>query len=1062
MIARSSSATLPTSTPFRSAAAVAVGLSAGLFALTRVLETMPAQTYHELLSSSLSSADASKGADILAWPTAVALGVVAGLLASGAMRRQRTQAAATALATHLLWWSLPAAAAGAALVREPGLATATVALSVIGTNFIVIASWLSYRRGHPATAAGLSASAAGAVVWGLTPLALAVAISRAPQWLGGALVDLPWARIAVAVGALALGWQLLVAAMWPRSFDDQAGRFLGLGQLSMPLFFFVFVPADLALPDGSTTAYPFDAVLPSIVALVVATGIFISILRLRRTRRDGSGFRSPTQVVAPLGVLAVLLAAMFGATRPPVIPADDYHYGEMLLGSLAYRVGSLPYIDYQPAHGVVQDDLGALLARWLYDGSAASTLEANRLAPALLAAFLFAACWWAMRSVPLAVIVTWTGGGSTMGVPPNWTTWTFLTAVGWIWLAPSLRRRPARWLTCWFLTAPLVVLAAPGQGLVFVVASLILAASSCLSLVKARSPRAWLLPTVTAGVALGILVATPLAGMLKAALGYVLRNGSVNLAAYGIPWHPAMVSDAGTPLPFDLLRMVWVIGPTLCVVVAWREVHRRHFTSERLATSLFLAAFLAGMLPYVMGRVDAGLASRAGLATAFVLALVVPALCWAGLSHGRRVLVAGCAVIVVSALNGMLASIERMDESARPTVASPALVDGSVHGLPGWGHAAAEAPEQLDQVVRLARVLNDRLRPGAPYYDATSHNAQYFYLGRPPVVAVSAAYNTPLVADQQRTIAQLRARRPDVAVLSQPLGNIVHDGGGLALRNPLIAAYLQAAYVPFEQDGFILGSRKPTTPPTPEAVVLQLAAVSDAAWDRGVHRDGPTVLLGDARAAQMLRPGGRLTFADGSVRTVVSASGQDGTVVLDRRPPVTLASAPTPSFTVHMRNVRPRLYHAWLFERAFGNNELGKTPTAWGRSKADLAGIRLQARISGGGTLNAQTPMLNLSLPANVRRGRTADLLALRTVCAGGAGEPRLRVSWSGGVVDQPFASAGRVFTVAGPSQLVPLDSSPFWHSATRVETLHISLEDAAGCDGVTVSDAALYRRGTG
>lgn len=1056
------SPTIPTSTPLRSTAACASGLSIGLFALTRLLGTQPAQTYPEMLSSSLSSADGSKGADILTWPVSVALGVLAGVLAAGAMRRQTTPAAATALATHLLWWSLPAAAAGAALIVAPGLAVATVGLSVVGTTFIVSASWLSHHRGRPVAPASLSMSAAGAIAWGLVPLAVALASSRVTQVIGVTPLDIPWVLIALIFGVVASTSQFLVLAFRPESFDNQVWLFAGLGQVPMPLFLFAFVPARLALPDGTTATLPIASALPAILSVVISAGLAFSILRLHRTRMVRDRSLSPGEVFTPLGVLAVLLTAMFGVTRPPVISSDDYHYGETLLGLLSYQAGHLPYIGYQPAHGVLQDDLAALLGTWLYDGSAASTVEANRLAPALLASLLFAACWWTTRSLPLAVVVTWVGGGWTMHLPSNATSWTFLIAVGWIWLAPYLRRKPAWWLTCWVLTAPLVVLAVPGQGLVFVAASTLLAGSSTLSLLRTRSTRAWLPPTVAAFATLGLLVTTPLAGMLKAALSYVLRNGPVNLAAYGVSWSPRMVSDAGSPILIDLLRMTWVVGPTLCVLVAWRELRRRRFMSERLFTALFFVAFLAGMLPYVMGRIDVGVASRPGLASAFVLALVVPALCWATLSHGRRVLLAGCAVMVASGLNGTLASVERLHEASRPTVASPALVEGSPHGLPGWGRAAAEDPAHLDQVARLAELLNKRLPPGRPYYDATSRNAQYFYLGRPPVVAVSAAYNTPLIADQKRTIAQLRARKPEIAVLFEPLGNIVHDGGGLALRNPLIAAYLQSAYVPYEQDGFILGARTPLAVPADAAVTLQLAAVSDSAWDRGVQRNGSALLLGDGRAAQMLRPGGRLTFPDGAVRTVLSASGQDGVVVLDRRPPAALTSEPTPWFSVDLRDTYRDLYHAWLFERAFGNRELGKSPTAWGRSLSELAGIRMKARVTGGGTLTAQTPTLELALPAAVRRGRAADLLALRTVCTGGAGEPRLRVSWSGGVVDRPFDSAGRAFTVAGPSQLVPLDSSPFWHSAARVEKLHVALEDAAGCEGVAVSDAALYRRSAG
>lgn len=73
-----------------------------------------------------------------------------------------------------------------------------------------------------------------------------------------------------------------------------------------------------------------------------------------------------------------------GTTIFPNISADDYHFGESLLGWWSYMQGAIPYIDYIPAHGVIGDDLTQFLSFVFYDGSAGSIIHVGNLSIALL------------------------------------------------------------------------------------------------------------------------------------------------------------------------------------------------------------------------------------------------------------------------------------------------------------------------------------------------------------------------------------------------------------------------------------------------------------------------------------------------------------------------------------------------------------------------------------------------------------------------------------------------------------------------------------------------------
>ncbi len=85
--------------------------------------------------------------------------------------------------------------------------------------------------------------------------------------------------------------------------------------------------------------------------------------------------------------------------RPPrralrylrILDPDDYHIGEHLVESWAYLKGLVPYVDYLPPHGLVDDDLAGMLGSFFFDGTAAPLAEASRLAFWLLA-FITALC----------------------------------------------------------------------------------------------------------------------------------------------------------------------------------------------------------------------------------------------------------------------------------------------------------------------------------------------------------------------------------------------------------------------------------------------------------------------------------------------------------------------------------------------------------------------------------------------------------------------------------------------------------------------------------------------
>lgn len=1042
---------------------LAAGLYAavgGLATVAAVISAQPSQHFTSLVAGALAFGGGGKLGDLVALPLGVAVAVLVGLQVTAALRAQPDDRSRAELTEQLLWWSCPGAIAMGALVLGQRLSPDLAAVTLAAGLLMAAETVLSRRAGRTLPPRTVSMSVLGCVLWSVAPLALVVAASRTTLGVADLVERTPW--IVLAVGAGMSAGLLELYGAWRGRDGIHAGFrwFVAAPACVLPLLVLALYPARLRLADGTVDAYDTSPPLLIVCWVVASLGVAVAILQLRRHVPE-PGTHRVGRTLPPVAVLSLIVAAMFGTTRPPVITGDDYHYGETLIGWFRYRAGDLPYLDHQPAHGLVQDDLAAFLASVFFDGSAAAHTEATRLSSALLASLIFAVVLWATRSQLLAVVATLVGAAPIISgaVPMGGLTWAFLVAMGWLLTAPRLRERPQAWLVVWLVAIPVVVMAAPAQGLVLLIAATALAIISVGQVWAAGDVRPVLTPVVAALLVAVVAFVTPLGAMMAAALRYVLSNAEVNAAAYGIPWDPNFAGGGtGTTFTFDVLRMLWTVGLVLCSLIALTELQARRWRSEVLAQAVFFALVIGGALPYVMGRVDAGEVSRAGLATAFVLALVVPALAWVRLSPTGRALTAAGLLTAASGLFGAIAQPTQLISAAQPFVASSALVDGSTVGLPGWGRAAPADLASLDQTIRLGEILDAELVRGAPYYDATSRNAQYYYLGRRPPVAVTAAYNTPLPEDQRRTIREIGRARAQVAVLRQPLGNIENDGGGLALRTPLLAQYLEKAYTPYERDGFILGQwgRKAPTGADP-TISLALDDLTDDAWDRGVSRTSQAIRLDDATAALFLEDGTSLVLPDGSTRRVTST--QPGGVVELDGPVADALMAGERTVTVATSEVAPRLYRAWLFERSFGRVDLARLPASWGASLGAIDGISEVSDVAGDGRLDSLVPTLRVDLPSGVEDD-DVDLMSFDVQCedeAAGAPPDAILVGWEGA---RTFGDApGRTLDVISGQQLVPLDSSAYWRAGLGVEALTFTITRTGSCSGIAVSHIVLWER---
>lgn len=1044
-------------------AAAAASCALAAIALWGALKLTSAPSYTDFVVGYVAWKADAKLQDLIAAPVFIAVIFAGFVFLSHQLARQKQQfgeVCSGQLSNQLVWWSMPFFVGVCSLILGAAIELKLMVISAVGVGFVAITTAYNASRQLDVSPEAIGLGAFAFFLAGLMPLEIALLLGRAPTALAGdaGLAHNEQAPYLVVGCGLVMGG--LYAMRYPGNLMRVSPGLILLGQIGLPFLFIALYPAGLVQPDGAITEYETTIWLKFLVAGMVACGLYDVIRRYRKHRATANEW---TRLLSPVGLFALLTAFRVGNTVAPQINPDDYHFGESLLGWWSYLHGVVPYVGYIPAHGLVEDDLNRFFSTIFYDGSAGSVMEAGRLSFAVLGFAAFISIYIFSGSVGLAFV-------STLFCSKF--SYLFLTVFLCLWLSRLLRTDPARWLSVWILTAPMVILGVPPQGLLLVAASGAMAAYCLWLFWRNPGQRAWrgIGASLIVLVALGLF--TPLFPMLFGAIRYVAENGPINQVAYGIPWSHSWRLGAKTAFVFEAIRMSWVAVPIACLAIIYigGADHTRRKTV--LLPAVVILLFVLLLIPYSMGRIDPGGVSRPGLSAMFGWAVLLPVAAWHVVKPNNR-----CTLILVAA--GMSAalgftplSFSGLASCAFPYVVVAPLKDGRSVGLANIGKAYVQ-DDQWNRLTALNALLNAKLAPDETYLDLTSRNAQYFYLNRRPIMAVTAPYNLVAPSQQKREVERLSQSLPRLALLEG--ANIVHDGGGLALRNPYLYLFLLDNYTPRYEEGFIIGYRKGEAVGDNETSSGSLVKnLTDVNWDRGVHRLEPAILLDNSALAPFLEAGMRVRIGVGEVRTISRVEAEGGWVWLDG-PLIDPNAAGYPNKILIDSPLGKGLaarYRASLFDRALAISDFAQIPVAWGRSAKSLdkkmalihgldgvsPGLHDLAFDNGVYQVAGAQPELSFDISSFSLSGRDAGLLKFEFSCVKKGAKPRMQVAWRDG--GQGPGEAFKVkFTAYNGPLIVPLDASPRWLMMENIKEIRIGLINPSVCNAFRVKNIGLFQR---
>lgn len=1033
-------------------------------ALVASLKFALAPSYADFIVGNIAWQADTKLQDLIAAPVLIAVLFFGVLFLSLQLIKQKQQfgeGCSIELSNQLIWWSVPSIAAIFSLTLGFAIDEKLLIMSSTGIGLVAIISASCTAKKIKISPEIIGVGTLSIMLAGLIPLEIALVLGRAPIALVSSVTVTRYEMATYVVSGIGLLFWLLYGVRYPEKLSCLLPKLILIGQIGLPTLFLSLYPARLLQPNGILTKYQTTWEFRVLVAGMVAWGMFDVIRRYRKFSTIAGHSRA--FLFSPIALFGLLIALKVGNTIAPFISPDDYHFGEMTLGVWSYLHGVIPYVGYIPSHGIVSDDLSSFLSYIFYDGTAGSFVDAGRLSYALLAFATFISIYRFSGSIVLAFVSTFFVGGNLA--------WLFFTPFLCLWFSRSLCANPAKWLSVWMITAIVVILAVPGQGMLLVAASGIMALYMIWGLWQDATQRKWMSIGISLLALIVAALATPMLQMLLGAIQYVLENGPINQTAYGVSWALSWKAGANAGFIFEAIRMSWVVVPFVCMILIYSGIKDQADRKNVVLPAVVVFLFVMLLVPYSMGRIDPGGVSRPGVVAIFCWAVLLPVTTWRFLAPANRaaliLLIAG----ISATLNFTQLSVSNLISAASAQVNTGILKNGPSAGLANIGMATVQ-DAHWDRLTRLNALLNNKLAPDESYLDLTSRNAQYFYLNRLPMMAVSAPYNMAPPTQQERAVKQLSQNLPRVALLDG--ANIIHDGGGLALRDPYLYRFTLNNYLPQFEDGFIFGYKRTIGLSHAEPVIDVVARnLTDENWDRGVNRREPAILIENPVLLSLLAAGTQVRIGADEMRRINRVSKEENTIWLDGSVIDAAAAGYPKQIQVLVTPGLDAEYRVALFEKAFALSDFKKIPVAWGRSERSLArkmtlitkfdaltpSIHDLVSENGHYKVTGIDPLLSFDISDLNLAGTDAGLLRFSFSCINRSSKPRIQVFWWGDDHNGPFEVSSVRFTADDGTLIVPLEASPRWLATKHVKGIRIDLDNASACTSFNVKDISLLQR---
>jgi hypothetical protein len=578
-------------------------------------------------------------------------------------------------------------------------------------------------------------------------------------------------------------------------------------QLPIPFLFFILSPTPWINENGVRFyGYGFKP-LGWVVIIFIIILSTVDLFYRFYNKPDKYSKINIYSSLSPFCLIAILLFLKATILRTPVISIDDYHFGEVLIPWWSYvNFDMIPFKDFTPARGLLVNYLQGFFNYYLFDGTAASFEAAKIFCIAFYLMFCFPLISKSIGSFSTFLVLLLMPIGNNISEIDLMIT-AFLCHLCFYYFRLSF----SRWTILWFFVCNTAILIAPGQGGLFVLATVPL---GLYAIYKAYDEEKYLLSRVVIISFIMIIVIsliTPIDDIVIGAVRYGYEQSSINNIAHSIEWSLSLDNYKGkiNLWLFEIFRTSWVIVPMIAGILIFRSLMVRDSEKRRKILVYTIPIFILTALFIFRsaGRIGPNQLSRLGLASIWSLSMLFPILLINVFGKKMLPLILCLTVFFAGILTPHFANSHFLKQTGSAivefkkflytpleAVKIPSnLVDGNRIGMPNIGLASIEE-NKIAKLLSIKEVFNALIDQGETYIDLTNRQAYYFYLNYKPPIETGAIYNLVSKNQQLRSIKAVKNNPPPVILASAD--NILHDGGTVSYRSPLIYRFFVQEYIP--------------------------------------------------------------------------------------------------------------------------------------------------------------------------------------------------------------------------------------------------------------------------
>ncbi len=966
----------------------------------------------------------------------------------------------------LSWWLIPLAGLfGGLLSPQPTTLLFMLPLALAGLIATVTAAHLNLRH-RQLMASEIGTGVLAAMMIAIVPAGFSAVMDRLQ-----AFSLMPGMRI----GLQLIFFTYLAACMLffylvarkPELYRKHLPYVVVIPQASLILFYLLIIP-DMHVGETTQYAIPFREWLP--LLSISLMGIAGRDLYQRWKHYKDAEHNDLGKLCSPWAIFAVVILLKTGTTSAPVISSDDSQFGESLLGWWSYReFGMIPYIDYFPPNGLFVDDMAGFFSWVFFDGTAGTIDESLRLIMTLTLLVAFIGLHKATRSIGLSLVAVLFFAYSNM----YWNSLNFLLLVPLftLFLKYPADTNARKWLLAWPVIGILLILLAPSQGYIFLLASLPALIYHLRHTVAGKLSKKTIY--VTAGIGL-LSLATPIPRMLYSALRHVIEKITIYPLSFGTEWTKGYLTVAGKEIPLlnyillDFFRMSWIWVLLAGCIIFFLLIHKRRHWQYLAVVALPATLFILLMTGHAMGSIDLLNASGPGTLSSFSLSILLPLLLAPLLARYQKILMASLIAFFCAGIGNHHIDWKGLGNTLEKNQAFNLTTAGNI-GINNVGLAEID-PQHADRLFRVNSILKKYLRYREPYLDLTGNNAHYMYFDRPPAMSLTAPVNLASIVQQEREVTRLTQDPPQIALLMAD--NKWEGEGKLALRNHILFRFVLSRYRAELHDGYVFAFLDTASLST-AAITFMPMDRTDSEWLKGVHRKLPAMVIRDTLAIKFLRTGDRIILPDGKPARISRIIPEDHVVWLDGKyfSPTSFDS-PNP-VRVELDDTRKAQLSCNLMQLACSDEDLALLPMTWGRSASSLDKRMTTVHIFDTGRITLKnirsengryqpvddSSYIEFHLSGAPLNGNQAGLLSFDFTSNADKPARRMHISWLSD--ENKICGPGQslMLTATNGKLIVPLDGFPSWLNAKNISAIRIGLDENHKSSAFSIANTRLEQR---